>query len=59
MSRHPSKKVPLNDFWIPGDGIEREVLQASIQNWLGADSTCAPMVKDVRLMPLEHEYIPS
>lgn len=32
----------LTEYWCPGDGIEREVLQHEICKFLGQDATCRP-----------------
>lgn len=32
----------LSDYWCPGEGIEREVLQHEICKFLGQDATCRP-----------------
>ncbi len=35
-------RTTLGEYWCPGDGIEREVLQHEICKFLGQDATCRP-----------------
>ncbi|EXJ62781.1 hypothetical protein A1O7_03220 [Cladophialophora yegresii CBS 114405] len=35
-------RTALGDYWCPGEGIEREVLQHEICKFLGQDATCRP-----------------
>ena len=37
-----SRRLPLNDYWIDGEGINREVLQIEICKYLGAEATSRP-----------------
>ena len=39
----------LNEFWIDGEGIDRQVLQIQITRYLGGEATCRPMENGVRL----------
>ena len=38
----------LNEYWIDGEGITREVLQTEICRFLGAEATCRPGDYNVR-----------
>ncbi|KIX98162.1 uncharacterized protein Z520_06242 [Fonsecaea multimorphosa CBS 102226] len=41
----PSRpQLQLSEFWCPGEGIEREVIQHEICKFLGQDATCRPGV---------------
>lgn len=40
-SRRPAP-APLNEYFIDGEGINREVLQIEICKYLGAEATCRP-----------------
>lgn len=33
---------PVRDWFIPGEGIKREVIAADIQSYLGNDATARP-----------------
>lgn len=35
-------RTTLGEYWCPGEGIEREVLQHEICKFLGQDATCRP-----------------
>jgi hypothetical protein len=35
-------RATLSEYWLSGDGIEREVLQHEICKFLGQDATCRP-----------------
>jgi len=35
-------RATLGEYWCPGEGIEREVLQHEICKFLGQDATCRP-----------------
>lgn len=37
-----SRRLPLNDYFIDGEGINREVLQIEICKYLGAEATSRP-----------------
>lgn len=51
-------KLKLKTHWIPGEGIDREVLQGEVQRFLGPEATCAPQVHEVRFIhPLEIHLI--
>ena len=42
-----------NEYFLPGDGIDREVIQSEICRYLGQDATCKPGTHhDVRTHPL-------
>jgi len=36
------RRPQLNNYWIDGKGINRQVLQAEIAKFLGAEATCRP-----------------
>src|ERR1700744_6143468 len=40
--RRDEPRATLSEYWCPGDGIEREVLQHEICKFLGQDATCRP-----------------
>lgn len=40
----PRDNPLLDSFWLAGDGIERQVLQAKVQRFLGPEARCRPMV---------------
>jgi hypothetical protein len=42
------KRPALNEYWIDGEGILREVLQSEICRFLGAEATCRPGDLNVR-----------
>lgn len=45
-----------NDYFLPGDGIDREVIQSEICRYLGNDATCKPgMNREVRPSSLTTE----
>ncbi|KIW75879.1 hypothetical protein Z517_10624 [Fonsecaea pedrosoi CBS 271.37] len=45
MRDEPSRpQLQLSEFWCPGEGIEREVIQHEICKFLGQDATCRPGV---------------
>ncbi|OAL22395.1 hypothetical protein AYO20_11181 [Fonsecaea nubica] len=61
MRDEPSRpQLQLSEFWCPGEGIEREVIQHEICKFLGQDATCRPGV-DNRVCYLKnrlfHEHI--
>ena len=41
-AREPARRPQLNEFWIDGEGIHRQVLQSEICKWLGPEATCKP-----------------
>ncbi|KAK4692488.1 hypothetical protein P7C71_g4731, partial [Lecanoromycetidae sp. Uapishka_2] len=42
-----TRRPCLNDFFIVGEGIDREVLQREIDRFLGPEATARPSVYDV------------
>jgi hypothetical protein len=42
MDIDPPTSGRLTSYFLPGDGISREVIQADICRYLGADATCLP-----------------
>ena len=47
-----------NEYFLPGDGIDREVIQSEICRYLGQDATCKPGAhSDVRLVIPIHNWI--
>ena len=46
------KRPALNEYWIDGEGIHREVLQGEICRFLGSDATCRPGDYNVRFAVL-------
>jgi hypothetical protein len=45
QERHPQERHPTerqNEYFIPGDGIMREVIQADICRYLGNDALVRP-----------------
>ena len=40
--RHPSSNQPNYRWWIPSDGIRRDVIQADIQRYLGPEALVRP-----------------
>ena len=39
----PPVSTRLNTYFLPGEGISREVIQADICRYLGPDATCMPV----------------
>lgn len=39
----------LDEFWLDGEGIDRQVLQSSICRFLGSEATSRPFEFNVRL----------
>lgn len=48
-----------NEYFIPGDGISREVIQADICRYLGNDALVKPGTHQVRYQPVYVEDIPT
>jgi len=48
QERHPTERQ--NEYFIPGDGIMREVIQADICRYLGNDALVRPGNYQVRLL---------
>ena len=46
-ARKTSSRYDLNEFWIPGDGIHREVLQKNICPFLGPEAISIPYMFEV------------
>lgn len=42
MDIDPPTSRPSTSYFLPGEGISREVIQADICRYLGADATCLP-----------------
>lgn len=47
-----TRGAPLNEFFVDGEGINREVLQRELCKYLGADALCRPGTYNVRLLYL-------
>ena len=46
--KHGSSSRPkLDEFWLDGEGIDRQVLQSSICRFLGPEATSRPMEHQV------------
>lgn len=43
-----TRGAALNEFFVDGDGINREVLQRELCKYLGADALCRPGTYNVR-----------
>ena len=59
-SGESSKKAAapkMNKFWIPAEGIDRQVLQTEIQKFLGSDAYSSPMSNEVRSLPWDPDLI--
>lgn len=48
-----------NEYFIPGDGISREVIQADICRYLGNDALVRPGNHSVRLLPFFFLFLAS
>lgn len=44
-----TSRPSLNDFFLSGEGINREVLQREIQKYLGPEATSRPSIYNVRV----------
>ena len=42
------RRVPLNEYFVDGEGIHREVMQTEICKYLGAEATSRPTEYNVR-----------
>ena len=38
----PKPRIQLDEFWLDGQDIDRQVLQSSICRFLGSEATCRP-----------------
>lgn len=45
-----------NEYFIPGEGISREVIQADICRYLGNDALVRPGNHNVRLPQFSHRF---
>lgn len=53
-----SSRPQYEEYFCPGDGIEREVIQHNICKYLGQDATCRPGQKNVCPSALQRRLVP-
>lgn len=46
-----TRGAPLNEFFVDGEGIHREVMQRELCKYLGPDALSKPGTYNVRLLP--------
>lgn len=53
VAREPAyqpRRVQLEEFWLDGEAIDRQVLQSSLQRFLGPEATSRPYEYNVRIL---------